>query len=33
MGFRVITKSSAHMRDDDMFLQEHSEHRVNIAYE
>jgi len=29
---RVITESSSHMRDDDVFLQEHLAHRVQ-AYE
>jgi hypothetical protein len=32
MGLSVMTESSSHMRDDDVFLQEHLAHRVN-AYE
>jgi hypothetical protein len=30
MDLSVMTESSPHMRDDDMFLQEHLAHRVNV---
>jgi hypothetical protein len=29
MGLGVMTESSSHIRDDDVFLQEHLAHRVN----
>jgi len=29
IGLGVITESPSHMRDDDVFLQEHLAHRVN----
>jgi hypothetical protein len=31
MGLSVITGSSSHMRDDDVFLQEHLENLANVA--
>ncbi len=30
MGLSVMTQSSSHMRDDDVFLVEHLEHWLNV---